>query len=480
MDKINIMLIGLGPHSKRIYIPALRKLKNTNIKAVVELLDTKQQTERYLKEIQLEVETIYTQKFAQMGADFEKLLSNTVSEKNISGVIIATEPTVHKPYAKWALNNRLHILMDKPISTYDNIRHDAEISARLLEDYEELKNLYEPAKKRDKCFLINVQRRFHPGFKLVLDEIKKVREQTGCPVSTIQAMHCDGQWRLPEEITTQSYHPYNTGYGKISHSGYHIIDMLAQYIKAGYKESQRPTGMEIYGTAVEPAGLLKQLSREDYIKLFGKQYNKVSRKSDEVLAKEYKKFGEIDTTATFSLKNQNIKFALVTLNLMHNGFSRRYWMTPGIDLYKGNGRVKHEYHNIQQGPFQNIQIHSYQSKDKHDVCTKEDQELGGNNHFDILIFRNSNMLKEAAPLDRITMRDLKHNLGINNSKLFIEEIKHDIVRQFVDFIGKKIRRSELLSELDSHQLGVKMMGGYYTALATQSIKQYCIDNDDFV
>ena len=31
-----------------------------------------------------------------------------------------------------------------------------------------------------------------------------------------------------------------------------------------------------------------------------------------------------------------------TLNLMQNSFSRRGWFAPRRDLYKGNGRVRHE------------------------------------------------------------------------------------------------------------------------------------------
>jgi len=52
-------------------------------------------------------------------------------------------------------------------------------------------------------------------------------------------------------------------------------------------------------------------------------------------------------------------------------------MNPAIeDLYKSNGRVKHEYHNIQQGPFQNIQVHSYQKEDKQEESNELDWLLG--------------------------------------------------------------------------------------------------------
>ncbi|KKA25527.1 Cytochrome P450 monooxygenase [Rasamsonia emersonii CBS 393.64] len=50
-----------------------------------------------------------------------------------------------------------------------------------------------------------------------------------------------------------------------------------------------------------------------------------------------------------------------TLNLLHNGFSRRSWIRMGADWYKGSGRVKHEAHEVRSGPFQTIVIDSRQA-----------------------------------------------------------------------------------------------------------------------
>ena len=86
----------------------------------------------------------------------------------------------------------------------------------------------------------------------------------------------------------------------------------------------------------------------------------------EELLKIYKEKNEaeVDANSIISLSYNGIPVTNITLNLIHNGFSRRSWLNSNMkDLYKGNGRVRHEYHNIEQGCLQNIQIHSYQSKD---------------------------------------------------------------------------------------------------------------------
>ena len=145
---------------------------------------------------------------------------------------------------------------------------------------------------------------------------------------------------------------------------------------------------------------------------------------------------------------------------MHNGFARRSWILPGDDLYKGNGRVKHEYHNIEQGPYQNIQIHSYQANDKHQVNTEDDYSLGGNNHFDIYIFRNSDILG-GEPLQVIRSKDLAAQMNYDSSKLVIEQVKHRVVQEFVEVMLGERKPADTQSDLSSHELSAKLMSLIY-------------------
>ena len=81
------------------------------------------------------------------------------------------------------------------------------------------------------------------------------------------------------------------------------------------------------------------------------------------------------------------------INLQQNSFSRRAWTHEPADVYKGNGRVRHERVNIQVSNLLNIQVHSYQS---HEVGKTDDPipvgEAGHEAHFDVHIYRNSGVV----------------------------------------------------------------------------------------
>jgi predicted dehydrogenase len=461
---LNVMLIGCGPHAKRVYLPALHSLKSKydiNLMSVVELEDRGDTTKATVNAVFDDVDFLFTPPFKNayvMPAALEKQLNNAVAKHNINGVIIATEPLSHMQYALWAMSKGLHILMDKPISTHKNVSNSSTQAAKLAADFAML------TAKRDhnKAFIINAQRRYHPGFQYVLEQIETVAHKYGIPITAMQSTHCDGQWRLPKEVLTQEYHPY-MGYGKVSHSGYHLIDIISRFVQGSFASSGKAFDkVGVYSSFVKPTGLLSQQSREDYLRIFGERYEEVNEYSDEQLVGLYKQANEaeVDSSSLITLFNKGHATANISLNLMHNGFARRNWVLPGEDLYKGNGRVKHEYHNIEQGPYQNIQIHSYQANDKHEVNTEDDYSLGGNNHFDIYIFRNAGILG-GEPLQVIRSKDLATQMNHDSSKLVIEQVKHRVVQEFIEVMLGEREPSDTRSDLATHALSANLMSLIY-------------------
>src|SRR5690606_27474127 len=188
-------------------------------------------------------------------------------------------------YAQWALSLGLNILMDKPISANVDVISSLNNAQNTLNDYNDLLNDYiNLQESKETILVINAQRRLHIGCILVIEKIKDVTNLTNCPVTFIQAYHCDGQWRLPNEIVTQQYHPYCSGYGKASHSGYHIFDIVAQMLKAGYDLEKCPDKMQIMSSFIQPNGFIKQLNENDYKKYFGDEYDNVKLLSDSNLS----------------------------------------------------------------------------------------------------------------------------------------------------------------------------------------------------
>jgi len=461
--KARIILIGCGPHAKRIYLPALQYFEHIELTLVVDLKNQ----ESFVREAtkgNTNIEQWFIEPFFdRMPEDFAEKLSNFTQEKSITGVIIATEPLVHRLYAEWALNNGLNILMDKPITTQKNVTSNISNAKGIMEDYifllEKYKNLQ---LKKETIFTINTQRRFHKGFQFVKDQIREIGERTNCPVTFIQAYHCDGQWRLPSEIVTQEYHPYCTGYGKASHSGFHIFDTMYQFYKASGIRDKLADSMEIVSSFVQPNGFFSQLNEDDYVSIFGEKYNSVKKWTDEQLKKICRDYGEVDLSSIITLKKDQNVIANLNVNLLHNGFAGRTWIQPGADLYKGNGRIKHESYHIQQGPFQNIQIHAYQAYDRHDENNGLEDYLGGKNHFDIYIFRNPLVADAKSQPQVYKLPEIISSSEMSSeSMITMEWVKYQVVKEFADYLTGKKEKSAIRSQIEDHAVSVQIMSGIY-------------------
>ena len=463
----NIMLIGCGPHAKRVYVPKLKEIESNfgiKLKAVVELKEKQEDILPFVSKYFENVNYIFVDKFEEkfkqsLPDELENRLNSIIAEENINSVIIATDPLNHMQYALWALKHNLHILMDKPISTYDNLSNNVEQAEQLKRDYELLVENY----SADKAFIVNAQRRFLPQFQIVQDFVNEIANKYGMPITSMQSTHSDGQWRLPEEVLKFKYHPL-LGWGKVSHSGYHFIDMASKMVKDSFKEASKSFDeISVYSKFIRPSGVLLQQNQRDLEKIFGDKYKQFDSRTDEELLKIYKgkNEAEVDANSIISLSYNGIPVTNITLNLMHNGFSRRSWLNSNMkDLYKGNGRVRHEYHNIEQGCLQNIQIHSYQSKDKHDTNNERDFEIGGNNHYDIYVFKNSEIVG-GQTLQIIKGKDIAERYFLDKTRIMNELARHEALKQFLEVIVGKRKAKETKSNILDHKMSVELMSLIY-------------------
>lgn len=476
--QINIMLIGVGPHAQKVYVPWIAKHGaefNTSLKVAIELKSQAQKTEQVFKKYKLAPDTFFIDPLLSDSVEgkLREALNDLALEHQIDAVIIATEPSTHKPFGMWALENGLNILMDKPVSTEPNASNDPAAARQILKDYEELNTAYRTKKAQNAnlLFSVNVQRRYHPGFNIVMNKIKEVAEKTNCPVTSIQSSHGDGQWRTPDEIIDITYHGFTNGYGKASHSGYHFFDIIGQFLKAGTPPMKRPDTMEVFTTFSKPADYIRQFNLEDYKKAFRGEYT--PKYTTEQFLEATKNFGEIDSHSLIRFLQDEATITTVDLSLLHNSLSQRSWIQAREDLYKGNGRVKHEYHCLQQGPFQSIQIHSYQSKSEHENNTVDDYAIGGNNHFDVYVFRNEKMVG-GKKFEKFTINEL---LGDGDtSELLTTITKGDVLVEFFSHIHGD-RKEPLRSDLSDQWLGVSLMSSVYLAGVEHNVIKRSVSYD---
>ena len=414
----NIALIGLGPHAKRIYLNYFKKHK-VNLALVVDLNSKKESTMSYLKE-----KDFKNTKFFGLSDEYkdnerlpEEVASNLLSvckTLEVTHIIISTEPKAHNMYVEFALRNNYDVLTDKPITVNKNMTSIRSINKTRKQYY----NILQMAENSKSMCKVMCQRQYHRGYEYIKDLLNEIVLKYQVPITYIDIYHCDGNWEMPHDLNKEN-HPYKYGYGKLFHSGYHFIDLLSDFIKINNQlsDNKRIVSGTLVGDCFTPNDELEVFNINDYKRIFK---NQEIPSFYDIKKLDFKKYGEKNFYGKINFKNSHGAYIThVNLNLLHYGFSRRGWI-ESKDYYKNNGRIRHEHINIHIGTLMNIQVHSYQSKEIKDRTKDflEEEKYGGLEHFDIDIYRNTDIIG-GEPYQRISLGNLykeeekKNILGYN-------------------------------------------------------------------
>lgn len=197
----------------------------------------------------------------------------------------------------------------------------------------------------------------------------------------------------------------------------------------------------------------------DFYKYFGKEFNQklgfVDKDDFYDNLDVIKCFGELDVSSIIEYQDaaENI-ICTAHLELSQSGISRRSWYELPEDTYKGNGRIRHEMFNITVGPLLNIKVMSFQSTEigKDDLTNNN---VGGLNHFEILIFKNSDIIG-GVPFERILLNDVskddKFYLGQN------ERARFNILDDFMS-------GSRSNSSLEKHKESIEILSNIYKLMS---------------
>ncbi len=466
MKGINTLLIGVGYHAKRIYLPFIKGNEFCNLVACLDLLSQKRKIKDFLEGFRITVPCYFTKNDSTSDTLNNKelnYLDKIIKKHQIEAVIISTEPLSHLKYAKWALENNLHVLLDKPISTEVDVSINVDKAKKLFNDYTKLAKLYvEKNKKQNLVFSIQAQRRFHIGFQTVRKKIIEMTKISNCPVTFIQTFHSDGQWTFPNEFISQTYHPYNQGYGKMSHSGFHSVDIAIWLVEASLKIDKKWDNFKLETTFIRPRDIFAQFSKDDYLKIFPDIKWALN------VEKEIKKVtGEVDAFTHISFLNGKNIITSVNCNLLHNSFSRRGWFdSTGRDLYKGNGRVRQESYIIEQGPFQSIIVNSLQSEEIQ-KGNLHPYEVGGEYHFDIHIFRNKTMFPKLLAYEYLNLQSLSPVNDYGYSRGHQEDARRNCIMDFYQSIIKQAPPEKQGSNILYHGLTTQILSSIYVSAARQ-------------
>lgn len=477
--KVKTLLIGVGRHAKRIYLPYLKNGNSCKLAACLDLaLNEKNVRETIKLSFGKSVFCYFTQETTasdKLKKNEADQLNKIVKDHEIEAIIIATEPLSHFKYIYWAIENSLHILLDKPITTEINAANSKRKALKIFEDYEKIINLYEnKCKKKNIIFNLQAQRRYHRGYQKAREKIKEISKITNCPVNFIQAFHSDGQWTFPNEFVSQSYHPYNQGYGKMSHSGYHSMDISLWLALSSLKEEKYWDSYSVFSQFVRPKDVAAQFNEKDFKKLFPE----MKKNNWDLKMKDIRDdMGEVDAHINLSLRKKNRIITSINCNALHHSFSGRGWYdSMGRDLYKGNGRIRQESYVIEQGPFQSIVINSFQSAEirKGKIPL---YNFGGEYHYDIHVFRNDKALKNVANYEKINLTDLQKVEDFGYSRGHQEDARRSCLSDFYCSIIKNKKPSEQVSNIIYHSLSTQIFSSIYLSAAENYNKSGCLIND---
>lgn len=390
-------------------------------------------------------------------------LSKFARSLDSDSAIISTGPEVHVHYAKWAFEHGYHVLMDKPVHVEKDAAHDVNAARQIHAKFSELVLVLEKSRTKYPGLVCEVltQRRFHPAYRLIKDTIDDIYNKTLCPITYYYAFHNDGQWRMPDEIVSIDYHGYNKGYGKASHSGYHFYDLL-NWFTAGFREQKGVDSVLIKAWPNFPLNYLEQVNKDTLEKVFPDKKFKTNLATNG----ELRLYGEIDVMSTVRLLSSKNVITHAQIDLQHSGISARSW--PSIDdrnLYKGNGRVRHEQHYINMGPFVSISLTSWQSKpfESERIDSKDIYKPGHEFNLDITICRNSKLVGGKAA-ETFTLKDIYKPVLNDYSRGHQEDARRSAIVEFFDLIQNGKNRGS--SSLQSHALSSLLMSGVYESIAT--------------
>ncbi|MEU3657791.1 Gfo/Idh/MocA family oxidoreductase [Streptomyces sp. NPDC032161] len=474
MSAVNVLVIGVGPHTRLNHLPALAAAQEAGLAGTLTGVDLPHLADalveysasgrpRRMPVIAVEAFPVTRPTLPHR---VRGVLDDVVARERIGAVVVATEPSVHLPYALWAIERGLPVLLDKPLTVHPGASTDPAAAMAIADDFDTLLDAYRRALRRDPRMVVSVlcQRRWHPAFRTMRELVAEVAEATNCPVTSVQSSHGDGQWRLPDEFVDLSYHGFDRGYGKASHSGYHHFDTVPWLLAAGERPGKEIDEIEVHAACTRPPDSLAQLTVADHERILP-GFTARNPYSVADLERLTTGFGEVDVFLSIAYRSRGRTMTLASSNLAHSTFSQRGSLHPAVDgLYKGNGRIGQETHIIQQGPFQALHLHVLQTLHE-DEDGVDPTAPGGADHIALHVFRNNRLRPDWERHRTLGFADLSRGNGTAAVLPTQRSARTRAVTEFLTYLTGSIPRTGLTSDLTDHRRSARLMAAAYLSMA---------------
>ncbi len=222
------MLVGVGRHAERIYVPLLAHLVQLGEVVLTEVVVLRSRRDELVRifaaqSVPVPALTLLDEAESLDGEAVIERMLRVHRETPFDALLICCDPRHRAAYFELACRTGTAVFVDKPIFVLDDIAHDEGIAQAYAE---KLFALEQSVRAAGIHFVVQAQRRAHEGYRFVNSLIDGCLEQFGVPVTSAHIQHADGMWVLPNEWGRE-HHPFKYGFGKLFHSGYHFVDLLA-------------------------------------------------------------------------------------------------------------------------------------------------------------------------------------------------------------------------------------------------------------
>ena len=416
MKKINknILIIGgLGHWSKKTYLTAFSK---EFFSGKLVICDIKENNTEY----------DFIKLTPENDNENISLIRCKIKELDINLIIISTPPEYHYTYLDGLADLGINIICDKPLIA------DA--------DYKDILNKYESIRNKKRNLIYSpLRRQIQSYYKKIYDEIALVNKEYNQNVKLVTYYENDGCHRWDDEMEIDFAHGYKSGLGKLSHTGYHIIDIASRIITEGCQNIQKIS-----------CEMLEQHTVAD------NHNSKTNKNIKELLnVKEFNnsqlalktKNAELDITLRYTVYFNDDIPTYIYLFLRHSGISHRITVHYDNKNTGDDGRTDDSNFLIEQGAFQNL----YGS-------ILADSSNQGSEGESYLTIKRHPIISKNLGKDMFEMKKV-----INSEEMSTIEIVHDLINAFddirlqekyrgVEFNNQKLTMEMFVAALISKQM----------------------------
>ena len=399
----DLILVGVGPHAHYKHLPLIQKALRSGLArswSVLELDSARHRLEELVRSLPvkpLRVEYVpdrrdqglwYT---SESDAALADLCAGLASPK----VVLSTEPKAHFPYLKWCIAHGRDCLVDKPITipmSEDRVMDPSRFTA-------ELRELTGLARESPSRCSVMTPRRYHRAYETVRRYVGGWVRRFGVPVTYLSIYHGEGVWNTPAEYLEREDHPYKYGYGKLLHSGYHYVDLLARLLDLEDQE------IDFAAKVARPGDQQEQMRG---------LYGLMEGAPSSVEPAGGHPFGETDLVASFATRRRGTGevVTLGNLALLQTTTSLRNWWPLPTDVYNKTGRFGVEEIRLNLGFLASVSARILKVP-----VELEGRRIGCRDEMDITVWRNGNLVDRAS-LDRRSSRAADSYLEEGRWRLF--------------------------------------------------------------